>query len=479
MKAKKFGKIVLRMIAIVLLSATIGTLLCYFSYLVPINSEIEDLAFETLDFQGYSCDYPEICNYGIYWWSGSPGIADMNTVHIIIKNTFSRWSGGFSELTKVAMHEEYSRYWHGYVSILRPLFYFMTYRNFEIVGGFLVIISVALCTAEISKRKSTPYAFAYLSSVIIIMPGIVGICLQYIWVFLIAHFGLYIALRNDRKLCNALYFMPFYTIVGAVTVYMDFLTYPLYTWGVIELWVLMCVLNDDTKETVTHVIGSAIAWGFGYIGMWASKWMIGSALLGKNVLAEARYQLRYRSFLGNGEWMIRSALFQNFKYYKYGPFYFLMVSWFAFFLVNILIKLFKGKRIVFKKKTIAVMLLGLSSLAWYFVAAEHTYIHHLFTYRIGSILVSACFSLIVLFCFPDEGRDEKNECRLTRKYFLSLLLILVLSFVLTIGLVYVTYDELVVKNTETPGFEDRYVEAGTSVSFDFIPSFGRITEYGL
>ena len=61
----------------------------------------------------------------------------------------------------------------------------------------------------------------------------------------------------------------FFLGTGMVTSYVDFLTYPLITFGLpCVLWLML--EKDRQKNALLLLVQLALAWGIGYAGMWAN-----------------------------------------------------------------------------------------------------------------------------------------------------------------------------------------------------------------
>lgn len=84
-------------------------------------------------------------------------------------------------------------------------------------------------------------------------------------------------------------------MVGLLTAYVDFLTFPLMSLGLPLVYLLNRSYASKLKDKILRVLQCGIAWGIGYAGMWASKWVVASLLLRRNLIREAVEQVVYRS----------------------------------------------------------------------------------------------------------------------------------------------------------------------------------------
>lgn len=73
-----------------------------------------------------------------------------------------------------------------------------------------------------------------------------------------------------------------FLIIGMLTSFFDFLTYPLFTLGM--PLILISVLGTfSSVQKLCDIVKNSIFWGIGYGGMWCGKWMVGSILTGDNL----------------------------------------------------------------------------------------------------------------------------------------------------------------------------------------------------
>lgn len=80
------------------------------------------------------------------------------------------------------------------------------------------------------------------------------------------------------------------------TAFFDYLTYPLVTLGGPLVFYLLLEDNKQSlKGNIFKLLLLAFVWGFGYVGMWISKWIIASVVLNKNVIASGLSVIAYRS----------------------------------------------------------------------------------------------------------------------------------------------------------------------------------------
>ncbi|MBR1852546.1 MAG: hypothetical protein IJ794_05265 [Lachnospiraceae bacterium] len=455
---------------IILLTSSVfaGMLLMILACCIPVDSVKKDTAFETIWSQITSADYPTLTMGQQYYNSYRPGVFDGGTVGAVITENSYR-TMGTDKLTE-AMVPSYSRYWHGYMTLLRPLLYLIEYKDLEIMNSFLLLLLAILLCILIDRQKGTAYALLFATSFILLMPMIVGVCLQYIPVVLISYLGILFLSKKREWLEKRNRFYLFIMFLGILTAFFDLLTFPLYSWGIPVLWWIL--LEPSQKRAVTYVwqvIFSALSWGLGYVGMWSGKWIVGSVILHENIILDAIQQILFRS---GDSFTLRDryyAIYKNWRHYSYQGFALILLIW---LIVWIYYGLRKGWRP--SNKRYALGLIFLSSLAWYAVCAEHSDIHHYFTYRTFGVMVSAGLALMcesmAATPVPDDAFTTREIHHKTLRYALATGICLAASFVM----VFFTREETEVTNKETPCWlEDVYVDS-VQMEMDFTPIQSRI-----
>jgi hypothetical protein len=444
----------------------LGALLMFTVYHVPVNEELKEDAEIILEEQNTSADYPLIHAWEQYFTSFRPGVFDGGSTTIIVRNCYREVD---SDYVRESIIPNYSRYWHGYVVLWRPLLYFLNYKDLEILLTFLLFFLAMLIASDVRKKKTLLHAICFWVYFTLTMPMVVGMCLQYVPLALIICLGLLFYLNNTKKLSdksNAFY--VFFIVIGVLTNYTDLLTYPLCTWGIIVVWtVIMDPVYRKPAQHLFRVVVSGISWIIGYGGMWVGKAVYVCLILGRKDAAIILREALYRS--GNGEplWNRFNALYLNWRHYMYPVYAGILLACFAVWFVSIL---FTGWRL--SEKRYALGLIILSSPVWYFVLGNHTRIHHLFTYRIYGVMIMAALGLIIESM---PGRNEK-----IKRPDIRILAFAILCFAPALLLTLVTYEETEISNKTCayPGCHE-YVADSVSLEMDFVPAQKRVTGIGI
>lgn len=173
-----------------------------------------------------------------------------------------------------------------------------------------------------------------------------------------------------------------------ITSYMDLLTWPLVTLAV----PLIVLLQMEEKEdgAIRKIVVSTSFWGIGYIGQWASKWVIASLFLDDNIMIDAAKQFLLRSSIMTGDtgedfsWF--DTIRKNISVFQRNGFRLLFIM-IAIWLIYIVVK--KSGELHWKR-AIPYLLVFLFPFFWYLITRNHAYIHYWMTWR---ILVISVFAL--------------------------------------------------------------------------------------
>ncbi len=342
------------------------------------------------------------------------------------------------ESTEDANIDFYPVYWHGYLVILRPLFTILTYADFRILNQILELILFAAVLYLMQKRSLGRFIPAFVVMIAFWNPGTMGVSLQYAPCYYLSMIGSAIVLLRENGMAESgvaraeLASLTFFMLLGVLTSYLDFLTYPIATFGVPMIFVILqCSKGsglDDLgiAQRLHGLIRCGLWWMIGYVGMWAEKWIYGSLLCRTSLLGLAFGKISERasaeesgeqiSRLGTVGYLLQYAFFKK-------P-YIILIMLFLVFLVVIAAwrrkrcgdchcvapaaaiektaaeKEFernpKKSREKNPKKEINLELLCIAGLPliWYFTAANHSHMHPRLVYRSMGVLLFAVGSLM-------------------------------------------------------------------------------------
>ncbi len=314
------------------------------------------------------------------------------------------------EYLKGEVTEEYSyaRYWHGYLVFLKPLLLLFNLEEIYFLNQIFQSLLLIAVIVGMVKRHKEKYAICYGLAFVFLVPVVMPMSLSLSLCFYMYLITNLVQLRYHDRWKEKKQYVYVFLIVGMITSYIDFLTYPIVTLGM--PLVMYFVLEEETwKQSIKKTAGYSIAWGVGYIGMWMSKWILASIILKENILLDAgntlaqrtdaiTYDSRILSFL--------SVLWYNMKMYKAMP-YILIVVALVVTVAVLIIKYPTGLK--FKEiliKCIPFMIIACMPFAWYGVALNHSGEHYMFTFRalIVTVFAGSCMLMQLFNC--KKGEDE-------------------------------------------------------------------------
>ena len=191
----------------------------------------------------------------------------------------------------------YARYWHGYQVVLRPALAFLDYRALRFVNVIWLSLLVTLASVVVRYRLGLKAMLASLMALFAVGIVVVPISIQFSGVFNIMLLGVIaVSLRvtRDGRLARDL---ETFFILGAVTSFVDLLTAPLLTLGMPLTVLLISRMRSDSESRITRqwacAAKMAVSWAVGYAGIWASKWVLSSLMLGGGVFGEVAENIAY------------------------------------------------------------------------------------------------------------------------------------------------------------------------------------------
>ena len=304
----------------------------------------------------------------------------------------------------------YGRYWHGYLVPLKLLLLFLDYGDIRILNFFLQNFLLFMIIRKLYRVHMEKYIPAFLIMIFVLNPLTAALSLQFsavyyitllsmIWFLHLVEIG-----KAKESEMNRLFF-----VIGIMTAYFDFLTYPFVPFGV--LIVLYLVINGENIEFagIKPLLQKGVLWGAGYGGMWSGKWIAGSILTKQNLLANALNQVFLRTSTGfyDGEegYTRLDALWKNIGVLLKWPF---LLAFFGGVFLACLLR----KSTVYIMRQNAPVICFLTVVAflpiiWILITAGHAYGHHWFTYKEFGVSVFALFSLGIYL--GNLGNDKKGK----------------------------------------------------------------------
>lgn len=291
--------------------------------------------------------------------------------------------------------EEYSRYWHGYLVFLKPLLLVMSYRQIRWLNVICMTVLFLFIISLLYRRGKRQDLLLWFYSLLFAVPIVIPLCMQYCTVTYVMLFAMLFAIRHEGNL-DSKWLGYFFLVIGMVTSYVDFLTFPLMGMGLPLVYLLNQSMNLNFVKKIKKIILCGVTWAVGYVGMWASKWVIASIVLGENVITEAVHQVVYRSSSNAdvGDIVITPfmALASNLSCFTNLFFLILIVLG----LIGVLI--YRRKRHIegySLQNCIPYICICAVPFVWALLYKNHSYGHGSFTYRMFTVTVYGGMSMLL------------------------------------------------------------------------------------
>ena len=281
----------------------------------------------------------------------------------------------------------YERYWHGFLVFLRPLLMVFSYADLRMLICAAQMMLFALMAVLISKKGMTELIVPFSAMILTLSPMGTMLSLQYFSTYIVMMLGMFAVLTADEWLCGGARYFYFFLLLGMLTCYVDFLTYPLAALCMplaLALW-----MHREETGMLRFAVGACVMWCIGYLGFWALKWAAGSLLVQDNLIMNALYRMKYQTSAEHAETAGRFESIIRNAAVVLKPGYIVLYLSSA---VICALPLLRGNReagSLLSGSRLLLPALALAPFAWWLLAANHSLVHTFFTYRLISITVFA------------------------------------------------------------------------------------------
>ena len=289
-------------------------------------------------------------------------------------------------------NETYSRYWHGYLVFLKPLLYFCSYPAIRFIMMFIQIALFTILVIKLADKNKAliiPVFFTW----IFLNPAATMMSLQFNSVIIVTFISMIIiAYKSSKWWDKPLYIWGIlFLITGAVTGYLDLLTYPLVTLGLPAVLWFSLNNSDNIKENLKKIVFISAFWTIGYSVMWSSKWVLGSIITGENILKEAAGSIQFRtsSNLYEQSFNFADVISNQFKS-SYD------IIW-VVLIIAVLFAIITGTKKQMINVLVPCFIIAVYPLVWYAVLKNHSFIHSFFNYRELAITLYAGVTFVVVY----------------------------------------------------------------------------------
>lgn len=295
----------------------------------------------------------------------------------------------------------YARYWHGYLVFLKPLLMFFSPADIRLLNMTVQLLLSALVLTLAYKKAGCGLSLSLGAAMLCLNPISTALCFQYTDVYLLTLIfeAILLHFRTDTKDFSCLLFLW----LGIAIAFFDFLTYPLVSLGFLLITELTLCRETLAKKLKRILLDSA-AWGIGYGGMWAGKWVLATVFSEQNVIQNALRSMLERTSSSVDSVSISPLLVlkRNIQVYI-NPSSELLA---LLLLIGLLFLLFVQKRKpkLHAASIIPLVLCAIYPVVWTLLLTNHSIIHPHMTYRNFAVSVMAA-GCIIADCFRPGSRQ--------------------------------------------------------------------------
>ncbi|MCD8249923.1 MAG: hypothetical protein LUC60_08770 [Lachnospiraceae bacterium] len=305
-------------------------------------------------------------------------------------------------LTEGGAEEEdsYARYWQGYLLFLKPLLLFLILGQIRILNGIVAALLTLAILLLLCRRGMQRGAVAYLLAILALFPVTIPFSLQFSTCFYVGSLAVLAVLAGYDRLEQNQSWPYLFLVTGICTSFVDFLTYPVFTFGMpVVLWLVMD--RRKWQDSLRQLLQNGLAWCAGYLGMWMGKWTVGSLLTGQNLWSEGLANVLIRTSGEAYDDKVNRifAILRNFYIYAnvWGVLLAIAVlGWLIFWFR-------KYGRPAGLSRLCLLLAVACIPLVWYLLAANHSYVHYWYTFR------NLAVSVFALGMIP-ELIKERGKC---------------------------------------------------------------------
>lgn len=285
----------------------------------------------------------------------------------------------------VEINNHYYRYWMGFRAIVRLLLVFMDYYQIRRYVAFLFLLLFSILLCQISRTLNQKTALAFALSIILVKPDVICNSLQYSCCYFIAFLAmLLVPWVSENPKYEKLFFME----VGMITMYFDFYTTPILTFGMPMVYLYLLKASKEEAISGKRILQNGIVWLVSYVLMWLAKLTLTTLLTTYNGLENGIGSLKYN--LNERNQVSANLLLRSIDAFErvLRPVFpdtidkrcALVVL--AVLVILIIIAAYRG-RIAFDKckKYVSIYVISLFPLIWYVASARPLQNHFIFQYR--------------------------------------------------------------------------------------------------
>lgn len=311
--------------------------------------------------------------------------------------------GLYATALGVMPNTDYTRYWHGSMTVIRPLLTFTDLGGIKVISAVVMLILLGMSGFMLIRRKNTVCFILLLLSLILVQVFFVPFSLEFIIAFMVTLLLLPLYIRFSKS-DNMVLLLS--VIGGTLIAFTDFLTTETITLLIPLIVVLFTRVRENEqysfKNGLSLCVKSGIGWILAYAATFITKWVLATAVTGVDKFSLALSSFFERTNGSVDEFenpfeQVFSALFSNFSMLfptpeKISPAA-VVFSILIYILLPLVLVILMNRK---KKINISALfvILAFIPLLRFMALSNHSYLHNFFTYRALSATIFALLSAV-------------------------------------------------------------------------------------
>ncbi len=298
------------------------------------------------------------------------------------------------------VYVNYVHYWMGFRAIFRCLLTVFGYYEIRRLIA-LAFFSLAIFTASsISRNLGPKLALAFAFSLVLVKPQVISSCYQYAICFFIAFAAMLLMPRLYRsRIPRTVIFFE----LGLFTMFLDFYTTPLITFGFPALYLYMLAEKQGEHLGWKKLLGYLAAWASGYLLMWLSKLTLTTLLTEVNGFESAIQAVSnwlvfdQRLSLAPPTDLLKNLAGVAYGFYQYPKWLALFGLFAAAFGLYYAVLLKKGRASgAVLRRNLVLLLVAVLPILWFAITSKAAYVHSAYQYRTLALLFFALGSWLAM-----------------------------------------------------------------------------------
>ena len=384
--------------AILAVSAVVGTILLVLVFLLPVGPMRKNVEKSVGDMLKTGDERPEDA-FSQYLWKNRETYTDA----IMVQNAIERLpdKNAYEHAMWMYHYDLEEDVWTPEDSLKS----FCVWLELAVQIALMIwVLVTAIQKQNAGVAVVTLGSFLFMKPVLVLVSLTMSVC----WILTLLAVE-YMLLHHDRLHEKGQY-PEFFLIVGILTSYFDFLTYPIVTLG-IPLCCYFLLESDCLWNNIKRLTGFSVSWAIGYAGMWAAKWVIADLTLHTGTIKDAIWSIIGRTEAIGGRPRMNGGFYViGLNLQEYPAYIGIAAGVLAAIAIGMLVMIIvTGKWKEIFAQLVPVVLTAAIPFVWIIAVQHHSALHARFTFRILSVAAAAAITFIVLNVKQAKKTTKKSK----------------------------------------------------------------------